>query len=303
MIHAFAELPMSLQGLGAVFAMLLVQQSAQPRDSPRAHADTGLIAGRITEQGTGRPLPRALVTLLPVGSAPSMDVEADAQGQYEFLDVPPGEYAVWASAGEFRASHLRHALGESAPLTFLVGPARPTITLRAGEERRGVDIALTRALGIEGRVMDSHDEPMSDVEVMAVRADGRPSGGMGSVTDDRGEFRLFRLPPGRYRVCASPGGRYSEADQDLSRFVRTCHLASIAEADAADVVLDAHDATEINIRVQRTGTFSVSGISRSRCDGAGRSRSLALFSTARASRRLTHMSASTPSGGLVRADR
>ena len=189
-----------------LFASGLPQQSAPPRDSPGAKPAAGAISGRITEQGSGRPMPRALVTLSPA-SLPTIDTEADAQGRYEFSGLAPGEYVLWATAGEHRATYLRQAYGDPAPMALLGGPPRSTIALGPGHVRADVDIALARALGIEGRVLNPYDEPMAEVRVLVLRANGRPAPAMPVYTDDRGEYRLFGLLPGRYRVCATPEGR------------------------------------------------------------------------------------------------
>ena len=53
-------------------------------------------------------------------------------------------------------------------------PPRSGVALTTGERRTDVNIALKRALAIEGRVLDPWGSPMSDVRVMPMRADGTP---------------------------------------------------------------------------------------------------------------------------------
>jgi hypothetical protein len=100
---------------------------------------------------------------------------------------------------------------------------------------------------------------MAEVEVRLVRADGTPGPSAPVYSDDRGAFRLWGLARGRYRVCATAHNRFLESRSDGSRFVRTCHLASTSESTAVDVVLEDEDATGIDIRVQRAGTYTASG--------------------------------------------
>jgi hypothetical protein len=139
-------------------------------------------------------------------------------------------------------------------------PPPLTLTLRAGEVRSDIDFALVRTLAIEGRVLDAQDEPMAGVEVEVVRANGLPSAGPEVFSDDLGEYRVFGLAPGRYRVCATPHYFFSDDHpSSASRLVRTCYLASITEAGAADVLLESADALGIDIRVQRSATCSISG--------------------------------------------
>jgi protocatechuate 3,4-dioxygenase beta subunit len=234
--------------------------AAPPRD-PATQTVSAVISGLISEQGSGRPMPGALVTLWTAGSSErSREVLADGQGRYEFTGVEPGEYALFAAPGESRATHLRQAFGQPASMDVSIGMPPSTLVLRPAEVRSNVDIALTRALAIEGRVFDDRDQPMAEVEVRVVRADGTPTPAMPAHSDDRGVFRLWGLPPGRYRVCtAAPRGLVVESASDTSRFVSTCHLASTSESKAVDVLLETADAEGIDIRVQRSETYSVSG--------------------------------------------
>ncbi len=73
---------------------------------------------------------------------------------------------------------------------------------------RGLQLVLTPTGSIAGRVYD-RDGPVGKLQVQALRPiyrDGhRALTIVQSVqTDDRGEYRLFWLPPGRYYVTAKP---------------------------------------------------------------------------------------------------
>jgi hypothetical protein len=247
--------------LALMIATAQSQSATPPRDSTaevKAVSGTAAISGRVTDRESNRPLHRAVVTLAPQGNAQPRQALADEEGRYEFIGLAPGEYGISAGPAELRATHLHHAFGQSAPLQRPWDRPRRGIELKSGEIRTGVDLSLWRALAIEGRVLDSSDQPMADVHVHPLRADGTPFPVNGSSTDDRGEYRLFGLPPGRYRVCAAPESSREPAG-DAERFVRTCHPSSIAESDAADVVVSASEALGIDIRVQRAGAYSISG--------------------------------------------
>jgi protocatechuate 3,4-dioxygenase beta subunit len=231
-----------------------VQSQTASRDIPAPGRARCAISGRITEQGSGRPLPRAIIRLAT--SNHRLEAIADADGRYEFTNLEPGEYALWATPGDLLATDLPQAYAEMRPLKWYQQP-QPNVVLMPGEVTTNLNIALARALAIEGRVLDPWDEPMANVDVRVSYADGTSVDTRGAVwSDDRGGFRLYGLAPGRYRVCAEPRGRTPE---DRWRFVRTCHLASTSESNAADVMLDAEDASGVDIRIQRSTTYSVSG--------------------------------------------
>jgi hypothetical protein len=179
------------------------QRSADATD-PNAAPATAIIRGHVFGADTGQPLRKAQVRLS--GTEPSTGgryenrlATTDAGGAYELKDLPAGKYLVTANKGGY--------VGMS------VGQVRPNepgkaITLAAGELRERVDLSLLRGGVITGRVVDEYGEPLSSIEIEAMRSDmvnGRrqmvPT--RGASTDDLGEFRIFGLSPGQYYVQAT----------------------------------------------------------------------------------------------------
>ena len=242
--------------MGAVFAQ--APQSSSPRDNAPSSTASVTISGRITEQGSDRPLPGALVILGGLDGSQKLRTLSDAQGRYELTDIPTGEYILWATAGEHRSTHLSQVFGQQAPMDPSTRP-RSGLQLQAGERRTDLNIALARALAIEGRLLDLWDDPMANVEIQLKRVDGKPALGPQVYSNDRGEFRLYGLRPGRYRVCVAPHASFVPSS-DATRFIRTCYPAATSESSSAEIALTDGDVTEIDIRVQRTGTFAISGV-------------------------------------------
>jgi len=238
--------------------LILLVAALQAATTPAQRVPRAAISGRITDKDTNRPIPRALVSLQANGAPDARQTITDADGRYAFPDLAPGDYALWAGPGELVATWLSHAYGDGA--VVLPGERPPRrVSLKAGETRADLDIALTRALAIEGRVLHAWDEPVADAAVTVTRPDDRPVLVMPAYSDDRGEYRIFGLAPGRYRVCAEPNRSFPSPSDTGSKAVRTCYLAAISESSAADVLLEDADAAGIDIRVQRAGTYSASG--------------------------------------------
>jgi protocatechuate 3,4-dioxygenase beta subunit len=240
-----------------VVAAIQAPSATAPRDARDPVRATCAVSGRVSEAGSGHPIPRATVRL--AGSSQRFETIADVEGRYEFTALEPGEYALWATAGELIATHLAQAFGTKTPMPPFSQPSS-NIALKPGDSLTEMNMALTRSLAIEGRVLDPWNEPMANVAVDVIRADGAPYPTQGNYSDDRGEYRAFGLAPGRYRVCARVETYSRSTSDDRLRFVRTCHLASISESNGADVIVDAEDASGIDIRVQRSATYSVSGL-------------------------------------------
>ena len=184
-----------------------------PRDAARSERGTGRIRGRVIAADTGAPLRGARIALyapeLPEGRATS----TDADGRYEFRELPPGRYQLEASKG----SYLRMNYGERRP--FEEGTP---LQLAPGETIERVDFALPRGGVITGKVIDEYGEPVSDVMVTPQRhrfVNGRrqlvPVGRYGE-TNDLGEFRVYGLPPSQYYVVATQQNR-SRGDSDERR--------------------------------------------------------------------------------------
>lgn len=228
-------------------------------------AATTSISGRVTDAETGRPLGDALVEIvsgLPFAQpfAGGLGAVTGADGSYVITGVPPGEYVVVARPGEFRATHTFAAFGVPPGTRSITSAKR--IALAAGETRAGIEIQLPRAFAIEGRVVDEFGEPLSGVDVHPERLDPAGPAGQGVRTDDRGNFRVFRLPPGSYRICATPPGSFSPAprssERHRARYVTTCQPL-VGDPAAAGVDITSADVHGVLIQMQRSGAFTVSG--------------------------------------------
>jgi protocatechuate 3,4-dioxygenase beta subunit len=127
--------------------------------------------------------------------------------------------------------------------------------------RENLDIAMWRTLAIAGTVLNDAGEPLANVRVQARRiVRGRAlSGPTARTTDDRGAFRIFGLPPGRYRVCTQADGLLDETRADPERLVSTCFPSAIREEGAGVVTLSDADVPDLQIRVQQARTVRLSG--------------------------------------------
>lgn len=243
-----------------IAALVIAQEPAPPRDARPPATGTAVIRGRILDRETGLPLARVIVSLQQSGRP--AETQTDAQGRYEFSGLPAGRYSVTVFPPESKAFYLRQVLGDDGP-SDAVRRRRQPVELRDGEVREGADIAVWRALAIEGRVVDDWGDPVSNIQVRAERlVQGGGSSGWRRTTDDRGMFRLFGLSPGDYRVCATAGidlVTTPNAQPVRERPVQTCYPAAVREADSQPVSLATNDATGIEIRLQRSRAFSVSG--------------------------------------------
>jgi len=182
-----------------------VQRPAQPPRDSRAQPSTGTarIRGRVVAAQTGRPLQRAQVSL-GGGGAQGRRVTTDAEGRFEFGDLPAGQFTITAA----KTGYVNLQYGQRRPFQ----PGTP-IALAAGQVLDGINLALPPGGVIAVRVTDDLGEPLAGAQVQVQRYQYSSSGQRGltgvpgmpspGTTDDRGETRAFGLPPGEFIVSAS----------------------------------------------------------------------------------------------------
>lgn len=160
--------------------------------------DTGIVEGRVVESGSGRAVAGARVTYPGRGASGSAvrTVVADAAGRFRFDGLP-------ADPIQFRADH------PSAPSRSLA----PLLTLGPGEHLTGYTVKLELLGSIRGGVRDESGNPIRgcDVSIFSRRRylDGRDLVDVAREirTNERGEYEISDLEPGRYllRFSCSDG--------------------------------------------------------------------------------------------------
>ena len=164
-----------------------------------ARKGTSRVRGRVTAADTGSVVRRAQVVLSSSEDG-AKTAATDAQGRYEFRDLPAGRFTLRVAKSGF----LDTRYGQTHP-----AKRGRTIELGEGQVLDKIDVALARGGAISGRILDEFGDPVSDATVTAMRAHlagGQRrlvSTGRTSTTSDLGTFRLFGLPPGEYYVSAN----------------------------------------------------------------------------------------------------
>jgi hypothetical protein len=124
--------------------------------------------------------------------------QTDADGTYEFTELPAGRYTVNVSKTGF----VSLSYGQRRPLQ-----AGTPLQLADSQQLSGIDFRLPRGSVIAGHVMDETGDPMPGITVQVMRyqyAQGNrqlmPAGN--AQTDDQGAYRVWGLNPGDYYVSA-----------------------------------------------------------------------------------------------------
>src|SRR5262245_5595976 len=170
--------------------------SAQRPTTETTPPPKGRIAGRVLTADTGRPVARARVFINAAEVPGGRGTQTDADGTYEFTELPAGRYTVNVSKTGF----ITLSYGQRRPLQ-----AGTPLQLADGQQLGGIDFRLPRGSVIAGHVMDESGDPMPEISVQVMRyqyAQGNrqlvPAGT--SQTDDQGAYRVWGLNPGEYYV-------------------------------------------------------------------------------------------------------
>jgi carboxypeptidase family protein len=188
-------------------------RQAPPRDAPAPAArGTAVIRGRVVASDTGRPLRRARITINApeLGSDSRRTTSTSVDGRFEFKDLPAARYRVSVTRG----GYLPLDYGQRRP-----GEQGRPVHVADAQVIEKIDFSLPRMGLITGRITDETGEPIEGVSVYSMRLlyfEGRrklvPVGSSNVTTDDVGEYRILRLPPGTYFVMASTKETWTVAE-------------------------------------------------------------------------------------------
>ncbi|HXG64211.1 MAG TPA: carboxypeptidase-like regulatory domain-containing protein [Blastocatellia bacterium] len=228
---------------------------AMPQTRESKAAGTGSITGRVTLKD--QPMPGVAVALLPENTGPRMTPLAkavtDAEGRYRFTDLAAGRYRVSPLAPGY--------ISPSGNNSFDPGK---TVRVEDGEEIEGMDFALRRGGVITGRVTRADGQPLIEAHVSPLKIDERGQENFYSssnyhmyLTDDRGVYRLYGLPAGRYKVsvgvAANSGMVRMGAGAAANSYLQTFHPDVTDESRATIIELtEGGEATGIDITVGST---------------------------------------------------
>ena len=258
--------PLNLFSISSILLLIAAAQSNAQAPQRDHRPRTASIGGRVTVGGA--PAANALVMVMEVdppsgGSSPGgesrqrafVKVRTDGDGRYRAGGLPEGDYLVYALSKAY-VSSVKSPTSE----------VYRSVTLDEGESRDAVDIALVRGGVITGRVVDDEDRPLitAYLRLLPVDEKGEPNGrfefndDMMMRTDDRGVYRVYGLPAGRYIISA--GGEWS-VSHSKRKYPETFHPDATDQKQAKIIeVKQGAEVVDINIRLGAgKNTYEVTG--------------------------------------------
>ena len=246
---------MTLHGHGvrqALLAMTLLTVAAWGQKP-------GAVEGVVRNAATGATVRKALVVLRDVYVPQAYQVVSDGEGRFRIDNVKPGEYGLWAEAQGYARETGR-----------LFAPSQ-AVTVAEDQTIRDFAIRLMPLGAISGRVVDENGEPVAGATVDGLRYSYSSQGphlgqGASATTNDRGEYRVFDLEPGKYYLRVAKGLAYPKASGRVHRAMADAEYVTTYYADAAraeesspTLVAPGADVTEVEIRIRKIRVYRVQG--------------------------------------------
>jgi len=220
MLRLSGDFVMKIAGI-AVFVCAALAQTAQTPSEPKP----AVVEGKVVNSVTGESIRKADLTLttslmpegfdamvkqfgldadvmddMPAAKGPKKTFTAttDAAGKFQFEKVDPGDYYLTAKHAGFMDETYKPTGKDSVQGRLHLSP---------GRELSEVEFRLIPQGAVSGKVVDEDGDPVASAMVTASTysfAEGHRKLQLtdNGTTNDRGEFRLGKLPAGRYYLNA-----------------------------------------------------------------------------------------------------
>jgi len=179
---------------GTCILIMLMISSATSQQPPNAS-----IEGTVVDIETGQPIPGARLVLtrpaaVPAGLMPPpiLVTITNREGRFEFAALDAGSYRIAVAA----EGYVRQEFSQMP------------LNLSAGQTLKDVLLRLTSTGTVAGVIRTNSGKPAAGVQIQLVSPRYGPGGERRLVaagaakTNDRGEYRLYWITPGRYYVVA-----------------------------------------------------------------------------------------------------
>ena len=238
--------------------LVVVSAALVPAQTKQKQITNATLEGQVTWRGKGVAGCSVLIWDGPFSevNVGAVRNKTDAEGYFQF-PVRPGNYYVWIDA----------------PNYYVVADGKPSlkpiqVAVEEGEKNSGLNFSLETGGVVTGKVTNAEDIGVIDIAVSLIPTQKSEST-VGTtnaqwattVSDDRGIYRLYGVPPGEYRIAVGDVSPAQNAKRGRPAVPRTFFPDSVSEAKAKAVtVAIGQEVTGIDIRLPAARpTFVVTG--------------------------------------------
>jgi hypothetical protein len=236
--------------LSSIDAGAQVQDQPRTRTTPaivQVETKTGEISGRVVNEN-GQPLANADIHVRPrrPQELPVASTTSKRDGVFKVSGLQPGMYAVQASLPAYN-------------------PKSPEARPAVDNTSDSVTFVLIKGGVITGTVINSKGDPIVAIRIrveMVLDASGQRSAPIvyESVTDDRGVYRVYGLPPGTYIVAADGGANYSPTGVNAFAIDMPTYAPSSSREAADQISVRVGEESNVDIRYRGERGNTIRGI-------------------------------------------
>ena len=240
---------MDIKTLSCIFNVSLIFVSYLPSLFAQS-VEPGSIGGNLTADG--RPLAGVRVACIlttegneKLSQAPTLSQSvSDKEGKYLCEGLKKGNYRVIPSDLTLAIANEIDNLGR-----------RKLVRIDAGEQVTQIDFNLASGGIISGKITNNQNHPIigQPIQLLPVSkgdwvSESVLQNRLMFLTDDLGNYRLYGLPKGKYKVCIGSSGYGLHADSALN-YPNTCYSKNSGDALSPIAVELGQEVTDINIKL------------------------------------------------------
>ncbi len=236
-----------------LLSVVCLSQRANSQSKTETKATDATVSGKVTIKG--KPAAGIIVGMRmsrPDELATTYKAKTDQEGVYRITKVVSGSYSVAPVSPTFVAADSVN------------NPQGQSVIINESENVDGINFDLVPGGVITGKVTDNEGRPLIEERVTVMPADEsnqrRPPSISGMMTDDRGVYRIFGVPAGRYKVSVGDPRFYRGTGR--RQITAQTFYPDVTDAAKAGIVSveEGSESTKIDIAVgEAPQGYSVAG--------------------------------------------
>lgn len=175
-----------------------------------------------------------------VGTKRTEEVKTDENGVYEIYDLPAGRYFIEPEVPKgWKVAKFWLEYSPSLDTSAKEGSVNRIPIILEANKHAGIDIVYDIDNAVRGHIYDPLGQPMKDVCLDLIPADGTEGAYLADCTENDGSFDIDEIPPGAYVIVVNKDGKMTSREPFGAFYypkVRKREEASVFNINLGDIV-------------------------------------------------------------------